>query len=120
MEPTTHLFDKTDDFTIFAPGQTVFREGDTGDYMYVVKEGAVDIIINNRIVDTVRTGGVFGEMALIEDRPRSAAAVAQIESKLVRVNRTRFAFLVQQTPFFALQLMSIMASRLRRMDQRAA
>jgi CRP-like cAMP-binding protein len=53
-------------------------------------------------------------MALIESRPRSATAVARTDWKLVAVSEKRFAFLVQQTPHFALQVMRVMADRLRR------
>jgi CRP-like cAMP-binding protein len=120
MEPIIRIFEKADDFTVYAPGQIIFRENDAGDFMYVIKAGAVDIVLHDTVVNTVGTGSVIGEMALIEDRPRSATAIANGECQLVPVNRQRFAFLVQETPYFALQLMSIMASRLRRMDQRVA
>jgi CRP-like cAMP-binding protein len=65
----------------------------------------------------VNAGGVFGEMALVEERPRIASAIVTADAKLVRIDRNRFMFLVQQNPFFALQLMTVMAERLRRMDQ---
>jgi CRP-like cAMP-binding protein len=113
-----HLFDNEKDCWTVAAGQTVFREGDAGDLMFAVIEGAVDIVIRGKLVETVKTDGVFGEMALIEDRPRVASATARAETKLVSIDRKRFLFLVQQSPFFALQLMNVMASRLRAMDAR--
>lgn len=102
----------------FPAGQTVFRAGEHGDHMFAVIKGAVDITINGKLVETVEAGGVFGEMALVEDQPRIATADVKADAELVRIDRKRFLFLVQQTPFFSLQLMGIMAERLRRMNER--
>jgi CRP/FNR family transcriptional regulator, cyclic AMP receptor protein len=63
-------------------------------------------------------GGVFGEMVLIEDGARVATAITRVETKLVAIDRKRFLFLVQQHPYFALQLMTVMAGRLRKMNAR--
>ena len=111
------LFNNDTEFTSFAAGQNVFQEGDTGELMYAVIDGTVDIVIRGKVVETIGTGGVFGEMALIETRPRVATALVKTEAKLVPIDRKRFEFLVQQSPFFALQLMTIMAERLRKMDE---
>lgn len=113
-----HLFDKSDEAVTYAAGQVVFREGDPAEHMYAVVSGAVEVSVHGKAIDTIGAGSVFGEMALIEDRPRSATVIAKEESRLVPITRQRFMFLVQQTPFFALQLMSIMAERLRKMDER--
>ena len=86
--------------------------------MFAVLDGAVDLIVSGKTVETVEAGGVFGEMALVDDRPRIASAIVKSDAKLVRIDRKRFLFLVQQNPFFALQLMTIMAERLRRMDEK--
>jgi CRP-like cAMP-binding protein len=69
-------------------------------------------------VEELGSGGVFGEMALIDTGTRSATAIAKTDCRLVPINERRFQFLVQQTPNFALQLMRIIADRLRRMDSR--
>lgn len=113
-----HLFDKDQKTEAFAAGQTVFREGDSGDCMFAVVSGTVDIIIEGTTVETVAEGGVFGEMALVEDRPRLGTAIARTDAALIRIDRKRFLFLVQQTPFFSLQLMAVMSERLRRMNKR--
>jgi len=113
-----HLFDKDQKTESYAAGQAVFREGDSGDCMFAVVSGSVDIIIEGRTLETVVEGGVFGEMALVEDRPRLGMAVARTDAELIRIDRKRFLFLVQQTPFFSLQLMAIMSERLRRMNKR--
>lgn len=112
------LFAKDQQPESFAAGQVVFREGDAGEFMFAVIEGEVDIVIRGTVVETMDAGGVFGEMALVEDLPRVASAVVKTDAKLVRIDRKRFMFLVQQNPFFALQLMSVMAERLRKMNQK--
>jgi CRP/FNR family cyclic AMP-dependent transcriptional regulator len=113
-----HLFDNDQAAETHPAGQTIFQEGDVGEQMFAVIGGEVDIVIHGNVVETIGAGGVFGEMALIEDRPRSATAVVKTEARVVPVDRKRFLFLVQQSPFFALQLMAIMAQRLRRMDEK--
>ncbi len=62
----------------------------------------------------MRAGGVFGEMALIDKAPRSATAVAVTDSQVVAVGEKRFMYLIQQTPYFALEIMHVLADRLRR------
>jgi CRP/FNR family cyclic AMP-dependent transcriptional regulator len=59
-------------------------------------------------------------MALIDQSPRSATAVAKTDCKLAPIDRRRFEFMVQQTPFFSLTVMKIMADRLRRTNSRIA
>ena len=113
---TIDLFRNDDDTRNFAAGQQIFREGEPGDVMYVVVEGEVDLFIHDRLVESLRAGGVLGEMALIDQTPRSASAVARTECRLVAIDERRFKFLVQQTPNFSLQLMRVIADRLRRMD----
>jgi CRP-like cAMP-binding protein len=111
-----HLFDKEQQTETITAGTAVFHEGEAGDAMFAVLGGAVDLIVRGKTLETVEAGGVFGEMALVEDRPRAASAVVMSDARLVRVDRKRFMFLVQQNPFFALQLMTLMAERLRRMN----
>ena len=108
-----------DDFEAFSAGQQIFTAGQPGDTMYVVKEGEVDVVINDKVIDTVCPGGILGEMALIDKRPRSATSVAKTDCKLVSVNEQRFQRLVQQTPHFAIQVMKVMAQRLRQMNSQA-
>jgi CRP/FNR family cyclic AMP-dependent transcriptional regulator len=115
---TIDLFRNEDNTQSFAAGETIFGEGDAGDTMYVVIEGRVDLLVKGKLVDQLGPGGALGEMALIDSALRSASAIAKTDCKLVPINERRFKFLVQQTPNFALQLMRIIAERLRRMDDR--
>jgi len=102
----------------FAPGDVIFRAGDEGKSIYVVTEGEVDIKVGSTVVETVTSGGIFGEMALIDRNVRSADAIARTECKLVAVDQRRFQFLIGETPFFAVPVMSIMAERLRHANER--
>ena len=109
--------DSHDAFPIDA-GQALFREGESGDAFYVVCAGEVDVFVGDELVETVGPGGIVGEMALIDGGPRSASAVARTPARVVKLDEKRFQFLVQQTPNFAIQVMRVMAERLRRMDTR--
>jgi CRP/FNR family cyclic AMP-dependent transcriptional regulator len=102
----------------FPAGQVIFREGDAGSTMYVIVEGEVDIQSGSHLLETAGPGSLLGEMALIDRSPRSASAVAKTDCKLAPVDQRRFEFLVQQTPYFALEVMEIMADRLRKTTAR--
>jgi len=112
---TINLFRNTDEYAAFEAGQIVFERGQPGDVMYAVVEGEVEILLGERVIDVALSGGIIGEMALIDSSPRSATARARTACKLVPIGERRFIFLVQQTPFFAIQVMRIMADRLRRL-----
>jgi CRP/FNR family cyclic AMP-dependent transcriptional regulator len=109
------LFRNDDEYLTFAAGDVIFREGDAGDRMFTVIDGEVDILVGDRVVDTTTAGGLLGEMAVIDTQPRSATAIARTAAKLVPIDQRRFLFLVQQTPFFAIQVMQMMATRHRRL-----
>jgi CRP-like cAMP-binding protein len=72
----------------FAPGQTVVRQGERGEYFYIVESGRAEVIIDGRVVRTLRAGDCFGEIALLRDRPRSATVSATSDTNL-RVSRLR-------------------------------
>ena len=100
-------------------GEVIFRAFDMGSEMYVVLDGEVELTIGPNITETVGPGEPFGEMALIDQAPRTATAVAKTPCKLAVITEKRFAFLVQTTPYFALHVMKVMADRLRKANARA-
>lgn len=95
------------------PGGVVFEEGDTGDEMYGIVRGDVELRVGDRVIATLGTDDVFGEMAVVDSSPRMATALARSETELAVIDRHRFLFLVQETPMFALSVMSAMANRFR-------
>ena len=102
-----------------APGEFLFKEGDKRDVMYVLLEGEMDIRLGEYVVETAVPGALIGEMALIDDSPRAANAVAKTPCRLATIDRRRFHFLVQQTPHFATHVMKTLADRLRHMNAAA-
>lgn len=100
-----------------AAGETLFAEGDEGSMMYVLATGTAEVIINNRVVETLQHGNIVGEISIVLPGPRSATVVAVTDCEFVEVDEKRFQFLVQQTPFFATQVMRVMAERLRNANQ---
>jgi CRP-like cAMP-binding protein len=97
----------------FKAGDVIFREGDSAETLYVVKSGQVEIRLGNRVLDTLPELSIFGEMALIDRSPRSATAVAATDTTLVPVNEKQFLLMVSRTPHFALNVMRVLAQRLR-------
>ena len=102
---------------LFAAGETIFAEGDSGDRLYIVLDGKISLSVGNTTVETIEPGGMFGEMALIDTFKRSATARAERDSKLAAIDENRFNYLVQQTPHFALIVMRTLVKRLRNMDE---
>jgi len=111
--PTFDILRREPDLRSFNQGETIFREGDAGDCMFAVVEGAVDIELKGTVVERITPGGVFGEMTLIDGQPRSATALAAADCRLAAINEKRFLRLVEMTPRFALQIMQVMSQRLR-------
>jgi len=115
---TLSLFRGEGDTQAVAAGDTIFVEGDDGRVMYVILEGSVRLSVTGRTLEKVGKGGVFGEMALIDAAPRSATATALTACTLVPVTAARFKALVKESPDFAIDIMRVMAARLRSMDRR--
>ncbi len=118
MAVTLDLFRNESEGEDFQPGQTVFSEGEPGTVMYVVLQGEVELRINGAVIETLGPGEPFGEMALLEHAPRIATAIARTRCRLLAIPEKRFLFMVQQTPYFSIQIMRVMADRLRKIHAR--
>lgn len=103
-----------DDVVDYAAGSVIFSAGDQGEDMLVVVEGQIEISRDGEVLRVVEPGAVIGEMALVDQKPRSADAKAVADSRVAHIDERRFLFLVQETPNFALHIMSVMAERIRR------
>ena len=98
----------------FDAGERIFLEREIGDALYVVRSGSVDVISFGRVLEQVGAGGVFGEMAIINDAPRAAAAMASEPTEVAVVDKAAFLALAADEPEFALAVMDLMAERVRR------
>ena len=97
----------------FKAGDVIFRQGDPAQELFIVQSGEVKIRLGNRVLETLPQYSIFGEMALIDTAPRSATAIAASDARLVPVSEKQFLFLISNTPYFALNVMRVMARRLR-------
>jgi len=97
----------------YKAGDIIFRQGDPAEELFIVKSGKVEIRLGNRLLDTLPELSIFGEMALIDRSPRSATVVAATDTTVVPVGEKQFLFLVSRTPHFALNVMRVLAQRLR-------
>ena len=98
----------------YQPKNTVImREGEAGIFMYVVMDGAVRITSNEKIIGVIKAGGVFGEMALVDQSKRAASAAAASDCNLMSINRNDFLTLIKTNPAFGASLLRALATRLR-------
>jgi CRP/FNR family transcriptional regulator, cyclic AMP receptor protein len=116
QERYVELLRSCGDSETFQEGEAIFHEGDLADRMYLVDNGSVSLKVGEHVVETVGPGGLFGEIAVIDREPRSASAVAASDCALITIDKRRFWFLVQETPYFAEIVMRVMASRIRTMN----
>ncbi len=112
------LFRNETDVVTLRPGQELFKKGDSATNMYVLKSGELQVVDGNHVFETVSTGSIVGEMALVGEQPRSATVRATIESVVIPVDQKSFLRLVERTPFFAVRVMRVMSGRLKAMNAR--
>ncbi len=97
----------------YPAGATIMREGQTGTCFYVVKSGTVAIGVRDKLVAAVGPGGTFGEMAVVDQSPRSASAIAHVDCELLAIDRAALMAAVAAQPAFAIALLRAVAERLR-------
>lgn len=94
-------------------GDIVHRRGDAADRAYIVKRGRVELRQKGRAVEAIEAGEIFGELALVDDQPRVASAVAVGDVELIAIDRPLFGALLRDDPEFALTILRLLARRLR-------
>ena len=101
----------------FKAGETIIEEGDEGSWAYVILSGKARVFKNTGsgeiTLAVMDNGQVFGEMALIEDRPRSASVTAETNLKLRVINREQFNELLRENPSRLIPIMKSLFERLR-------
>ena len=104
----------------FPAGKVIMSAGAVGAFMYVVAEGRVAISVGNKVVERVGSGGMFGEMALVDRSARAASATAETDCKLLAINRADFLNLVKAKPAFGASLLKSIAVRMQQLAQQVA
>jgi CRP/FNR family transcriptional regulator, cyclic AMP receptor protein len=112
------LFGHETGLKTIAAGQSLFKEGEPGDLMYVLMSGTAEISVNNKVVEFAGAGAIVGEMGMIDEGTRSATVIAKSDCKFLPVSRDQFDHHVLHTPGFAQHVMRVIADRLRRTDAR--
>lgn len=116
QQQLVELVDRVSHPPAHAPlNKVIMKEGEGGVFMYVVIEGRVAISIKGKVVGRIGAGGIFGEMALVDQSPRAATATAETDCDLISINRNDFLSLVKTKPAFAVALLKGLADRLRYM-----
>ncbi len=109
----------------FESGDVIFREGDSGDRMYVLLVGAVDlkkkVDRGETVIKTVsEPNEFFGEMALIDDKPRSATAIAARRTNVLAVDGPAFEAMILSNGKFALKIIKVLSERIRRSNEQVS
>jgi len=99
------------------PGAVLFKEGDPVGPMYVLLEGTARVLVGGHVVEMAAPGTLLGEMAMVDDQPRSATVVAIAPCRVLPIGRPQFDLLVREKPEFARHVMKVLVHRLRRMNE---
>jgi len=95
----------------------IYPEGAPADSLYVVLSGEVELSLRGSTLEVEKTGGLIGEMALFDSAYRSATATALTDVKLARLDRNQLAGLMNESSEFSLQVMTVLANRLRAVNE---
>jgi CRP/FNR family transcriptional regulator, cyclic AMP receptor protein len=118
LEParTVSIFQKEPKHLDFLAGDIIFEIGQSGSVMYGLIEGTVDLVIRDRVVETIQAGDVFGEGVLVQpSKLRASTAIARTPCTLACLDEKRFLFALQNTPMFAIEIIRSFSDRLRRL-----
>ena len=110
------------DYEQLEAGQTLFQTGDPGDSLFIVHSGEIELYIKDTagqkiVLTTARPGEMFGELALLDSGPRSATALALMDSGLLILDRDDLLLLFQKRPDAALHMLAAMSGMTRKADQ---
>jgi len=105
-----------------AAGETIFHAGDLGDALYIVRDGEVELYIRDTtgqkiVLATVSKNELFGELSMLDSRPRSATALAVVDCELLLLDRDDLLLLFKKQPDAALNMLAAMSGMLRKVDR---
>lgn len=101
----------------YKAGDVIFRAGDPGEELFVIRDGTVGIEVKGVIVERLNSSDIFGEMALVEAKPRSATVIAETDCVVVPISEKQFLTMVEYAPSFSLAVIRTLAHRLREANQ---
>ncbi len=100
----------------FGAGSVVFNKGDSGNCMYIVQSGVIEMAIGDTVIETVGANEAIGFMTMVDGSPRSSTARVKDACELTIIVRN-FRFMVDELPNFAFYIMGVMARRIRGMSR---
>ena len=101
----------------FDPEAVIFTEGDPADQLYVILAGEVELTLHGDSLGSEGKGSIIGEMAMLESATRNATATARGKVKLAKLDRAELQKMIRESPEFSLRAMTVLANRLRAVDQ---
>jgi len=120
-EGLRHLAERAEEKIVEA-GNIIFRENEMGEDMYIIKRGKVEIFKESNgkktAIATLGEKAFFGEMAILEDVPRSAGVMAIEDSLLITIHKDSFRQSVYEYPDIAFEVLKVLSSRLREANEK--
>ena len=101
----------------YAAGEIIFKQGDKADGVFILREGEIELLLNNVLVGLESSGGIIGEMAMIDETTRSATARARTDCVLEQLDKDQFIGMIEESPSFVFHLMRVMTERVRRTNE---
>lgn len=95
----------------YQEGEIIFSEGETGDGMYIILVGNVEIIKKGKVIGTLKQNDFFGEMAILSDVPRNATVKAKTQVVLLKMTRESFLELMENEPKMAMHISDAVINR---------
>jgi len=109
---------------VYLDGEDIVTEGEVGDCMYIIQHGTADVIRNEdgvaTVVDTMESGELFGEMAIVENTVRSSTVRARGEVRAITIDRKTFMRRIQEDPSLAISVLEVLCHRVRNLDNTIA
>ena len=110
--------------TVYRAGETIVRQGEVGEHMYVIQSGRVEVVRESEAgqvkLAELREGDFFGEMALFDRDVRSATVRPVKEARVLTIDKKTFLRKVHEDPSLAFRVMQTMSQRIRELDEQVA
>ncbi len=104
----------------FKTGDDIVKEGDQGAGFFLITDGKVEVLKGGRQINTLGSGDFFGEMALLDNYPRSATVRALQDTSCIAMSRWDFVSELKANPDLAVEMLEVLSRRLRQLEERIA